>query len=351
MSVKDCDSHKLMYHPQSVAKWLNNELVPLHAEVGVTNRCNHRCKFCILDWVTHGTNDLNPDIYNKCLKDMAEMGVKSVYYAGDGEQTLHPNLPEFIENGKKLGMSQALSTNGSLMKDETADKIIPNLSWIRFSLDAATPETYKKIHGVSENEYNKVLNNIKYCVSLKNTYNLPIDIGVQIIAMEETINDIEPLAIWCKENKVDNIQIKPAHNHPKSSYHTGLYNFVQQSLQEKLEKLNDDKFTVVVRVKSMERLTQEKTYRCCHGFDFYIIIDARGNIIPCSIFYNNDKYIYGNLYQNDIKTIWLSENRKNIINNITDLKFKTCKEYKCRLDVLNRYLDRIKYPEKNDEFI
>lgn len=351
MSVKDCDSHKLMYHPKPISNWINGQPTPLHAEIGITNKCNHKCKFCILDWVTRGVDIIDKTVLFKALENMAKAGVKSIYYAGDGEPTLHKNLADFIKYGKELGMSQALSTNGTLLTQELANQIIPNLAWIRFSIDAGTAETYSKIHGIPAKQYDKVLENIKYCTYLKKINNVKIDIGVQIIAMEENINEIELLAKWCKDNNVDNIQIKPAHNHPKSSYNTGVYSFIQESLKEKLEKLEDDKFTVVVRLKSAERLSQPKTYKACHGFDFYVIIDARGNIIPCSIFYNNENFIYGNLYKNSFSEIWNSEKRKQIIEKITKLKFKTCKDYRCRLDILNRYLDRVLYPERNDEFI
>jgi len=350
MSVKDSDSHKLMYHPQCLIKWMNGEYVPFHAEVGITNKCNHKCKFCILDWSTHGKNEIDKDVFMNTLKEMAEMGVKSVYYAGEGEPTLHKNLVEFIKYGKQLGMGQAISTNGSLFNKKMATEILGDLSWLRFSIDAGTAETHALIHGISPKNYDIILQNIKDCVEIKKANNFKVDIGVQLILMNENINEAEMLALWCKNAGVDNFQLKPAHNHPKSSYSTGIYKFAHQTLKENLEKLEDDKFTVVVRVKSAERLTQEKNYTGCHGFDFYVIIDAKGDIIPCSIFYNS-KYVYGNLYNNTFKEIWTSQKRKDIIAQINKLKFKTCKNYCCRLDVINRYLDRLKHPENNDEFI
>ena len=351
MSVKDCDSHKLHYHPKYIVDWMNNKPTPIHAEIGITNRCNHSCTFCVLDWTTHGAHDINTDIYMSTLKEMADMGVKSIYYAGEGEPTLHKDLPTFINYGKSLGMGQALSTNGSVLNKTMSEKIIKDLSWIRFSVDAGTPKTHASIHGVSEKNYDIVLKNIQECVNIKQKHNYNIDIGVQLILLPENIKEVESLAMWCKDNGVDNFQVKPAHSHPKSSFHTGMYKFIQKELKERLEKLEDNNFSIVVRVKSAERLTQEKKYKECHGFDFYVIIDAMGNIVPCSIFYKQPEYIYGNLNDNTFKEIWTSQKRKDIINNITKLNFCSCKEYRCRLDVLNRYLDRIKHPEFNDEFI
>lgn len=351
MSVKDCDSHKLMYHPRHLTSWLDNNPSPLHAEIGVTNKCNHRCKFCTLDWITRGVDVIDKDILLKTIKDMARMGVKSIYYAGEGEPTLHSNISDFIEYGKSLGISQSISTNGTLFNKNMAEKTLPHLSWIRFSLDAATEDTYSKIHGVNGALFNTVIKNIETAVNIKKANDYNVDIGIQLILMPENINEIETLAKYCKSIGVDNFQVKPAHSHPKSSYTPGIYNLSQQTLKENLEKLEDDKFTVVVRVKSMERLVLKRNYERCHGFDFYIIIDAKGNIVPCNIFYDNKDYIFGNLYKNTFEEIWNSQERKDVINKIEQSKHCMCGDYRCRLDVLNRYLERVKVPETNDEFI
>jgi radical SAM protein with 4Fe4S-binding SPASM domain len=286
-----------------------------------------------------------------CIKDMADLGVKVTYYAGEGEPTLHKDLAKFISYGKSLGMSQAISTNGESFDKQLAEKILPHLSWIRFSIDAGTAKTHAAIHGVTVKSYDKILKNIKDAVDIKQANDYKVDIGVQLILMPDNINEIEILAKWCKLNGVDNFQVKPAHNHPNSSYTPEIYKFVEQSLHENLEKLQDDKFTIIVRTKSAERITQEKKYRECHAFHFYINLDAKGWVMPCNVFFGDLEYTFGNIYENSFKQIWSSPRRLEIIENIRQLKFCNCKDYRCRLDVLNRYLDRVKYPEINDEFI
>jgi len=81
------------------------------------------------------------------------------------------------------------------------------------------------------------------------------------------------------------------------------------------------------------------------------LIDAKGNVVPCNVFYNNPDFVYGNLYNDSFSNIWLSDNRKDIIKKVTNLGTTQCGMYRCRLDVMNRYLERVKHPERNDEFI
>lgn len=352
MSIKDVDSHKLMYHPENVTQWVQNGITPpLHAEIGVTNKCNNKCIFCTLDWIERGVNDIDSNIMINCLKELGELGTKSVYYAGEGEPTMHKDIAKFINYGKTLGISQAISTNGGVFNNDMAEDIIPNLSWIRFSIDAATSSTYSKIHGVAEREFNKVLSNIENAVKIKKDKKCNIDIGVQLILMPENMNEAEKLAIICKDLGVDNYQIKPAHDHPNSEYKPNLYKFSYQTLKEQIERHNTENFTVIVRSKILESNFEVRNYSECYGFQFYAIIDAKGNVVPCNVFYNNDEYRFGNLYQNNFKDIWFSDHKKTIIQKITKLNHSCCGNYKCRLDVLNRYLNRIKNPERNDEFI
>jgi radical SAM protein with 4Fe4S-binding SPASM domain len=94
-----------------------------------------------------------------------------------------------------------------------------------------------------------------------------------------------------------------------------------------------------------------RTYARCHAFDLYCLIDALGNVTPCNIFYGDKNYIFGNINNQSLKEIWESGRKMDIINKITSLDHALCKEYRCRQDVMNRYLERIKKPELNDEFI
>lgn len=348
MSLKDIDSHKLGYHPERVATWLKDgTCYPLHIEAGITNKCNHKCIQCTLDWINHKSDSIDSEVFVRMLHNAAKIGVKSIYFAGEGEPTLHKDLPLFVKTAFDLGMKVAVSTNGSLFTATLADKILPYLAWLRFSVDAVTNETFAKIHGVDVSEFDKVLRNIAFC-TMYAYGEYPVQIGIQTLLMKENIDEIEPLAHLAKELKVHNFQVKPAHCHPKSSFVAGTH---WDSGLEKLEELNTDKFTVIVRVKSLKRLELDRTYARCHAFDLYALIDACGNVTPCNVFYGDQKYIFGNINEQSLENIWISPRKSKIINAITKLNHMQCKEYRCRQDVMNRYLERVKNPELNDEFI
>jgi len=352
MSVSDVDGHKLHLHPVEVSDWVYDGYhYPLHIEAGITNKCNHRCIQCTLDWINHKNDFIDKDVFLQMINCAEVMGVKSIYFAGEGEPTMHPALVDFVKMAHDYGISTAISTNGALLTEELSRALIPYLSWIRFSVDAATPKTYAHIHGVGEQEWQRVWDNIQAFINLKSVINSNVQVGIQTLLMPENITEIEYLARISKEIGADNFQVKPAHCHPSSSYKGGLYKYAQSELAEQIGKLKDETFTPVVRLQSMERLTMDRNYKRCHAFDFYCLVDALGNVTPCNIWYGNPEYIFGNINNDPLIDIWNSKRRTEIINKITAMNHKECKEYRCRQDVMNRYLERVINPEINDEFI
>lgn len=351
MGVEDADGHKLGYHPKAVAKWLDGLGVPLHAEIGLTNRCNHRCSFCTLDWITHGNKTLASHVLGNAMQDMKAMGVKSVYLAGEGEPTLHPEFRDIVNGIAHMGIKVSVSTNGQCFNASLADSTLRNISWIRFSLDTISKSLYTKLHGVRESSLDVVLNNIESAVNIKKSMELDVDIGVQVILTEDTALTLNELVECVKEIGVDNIQIKPCHNHPGSSHQakmdTGMYDHVKVEMED----YSSDDFKVIVRTKSMERLDTERTYKRCHGFDFYVLITANGDVVPCNVFYHKPEFVFGNLYERSFSEIWNSERKRAIIDKIEGENFSNCGDYRCRFDVMNRHLERVKYPERNDVFI
>jgi radical SAM protein with 4Fe4S-binding SPASM domain len=351
MGVEDADSHKLGLHPHRVSQWLGGRIMPMHAEIGLTNKCNHHCSFCTLDWITHGKETLDSATVGKLMQDLKYMGVKSVYFAGEGEPTLHPEFIDIINGTAHMGMKIAVSTNGQRYDRDTAHRTLSNISWIRFSLDTINKSFYSEIHGVSENVLDTVIQNIKDAVGIKKSLGLGVDIGVQVVLTDDTSQHLRALVECMRAVGVDNVQIKPSHTHPGSSHKTEMDVDMYDHVQGEMKDYESDDFKVVVRTKSMNRLTEPRTYDRCHGFDFYALIAANGDVVPCNVFYRNDGFVFGNIFEESIRDIWSSVHRQEIIKTIEKSCFSHCGEYRCRLDVMNRYLHRIKNPEGNDVFI
>jgi radical SAM protein with 4Fe4S-binding SPASM domain len=347
----ETDNHKLIYHPERVVDWLKTgDCFPIYVEIGVTNRCNHRCVFCALDWFEKKPIDIDSGVIKRALREMAECGVKSVMFAGEGEPLMHQDICEFVSYARLQGLDVAITTNGVLFSREKLEKTLPSLSWVRFSVDAGTSQTHKKIHRGGSNDFDKVLTNIREAVAIKKRDNLAVVIGVQFLLIPDNLDDLVHFIDLFKEIGVDNVQIKPYSQHPLSKNQYSIEYSQYQSIEEEIKKFETPEFQVIFRSQTAKRLMTKREYQECYGMPFFTLIEADGSIIPCMMFYKNPEFCYGNLYDNSFASIWAGEKRKRILRQLTKNTIEHCRDG-CRLDAINRYLSDLKNPHPHVNFI
>lgn len=345
----DIDNHKLMFHPERVAEFKEKgDCPPIYVEIGLTNICNHRCMFCGLDWA-RGEDTLNTEILLKNLEDMKKFGVKSICFSGAGEPLLHKDFCLIIRKTKEYGIDVSFSTNGVLFDEKKAEETMPYLSWIRFSLDAGTPQTHAKIHGTSERDFQTILHNIEKAAEIKRKKNYPVTLGIQFLLLNENVDEILRFAEICREIGADNLQIKPYSQNPNSINRLALDYGKFNIAESELEKFSTHNFKVIYRRERLKAL-EKAEYEICLGLPFFAIINEKGDVAPCHLYYNKPSFSYGNIYKSKFSEIWKSNQRQEILKKIHEFGVKDCKKG-CRLDVINTYLHRLKNPEFHDNFI
>lgn len=350
MSDLDIDSHKLMYHPQRVSEWIEKgDCAPIYVEVGLTNICNHNCFYCGLDWA-RGKNTLDTKTLLETLEDMANYGIKSVCFSGAGEPLLHKDFSLFVKKTKEYGVDVSFSTNTVLFNEGIAEKTLPYTSWIRFSVDAATSETHAKIHGTSEKDFPKILKNLSNTVEIKRKNNYETTLGIQFMLLEENSHEVLNFAEICKNIGVDNLQIKPYSQNPNSINKMNIDYEKFRDLEEKLKSFSTDNFEIIYRAKRMKRIANERDYDICYGLPFFSVINEKGNVEPCIFHYDKPEFSYGNIYDNLFSKIWKNKKRQDILKKLHQRGTHDCKKG-CRLDVINRYLYRLKNPQPHDNFV
>jgi len=338
------EGHKLMYHVNEVSKWLNEEIVaPIYLEIGPINTCNHKCIFCALDYLKSKGKSLDKDILINSLKNMADFGVKSIMFAGEGEPLVYPHIIEATEKAKEFGLDIAITTNGVLFTKEKIEKMLKHLSWIKFSIDAGTKETYSKIHGCREEDFEKVMDNIKEACTYREKNKLDSTIGCQTLLIPNNIEEVEKLIIKVKEIGADYLVLKPYSQHPDSINQLVLdLKKHDKRLTELSEKYSDEKTKIIYRdMSAQEIIDKDISYEECHGINFFTLIDALGNVMPCNLFYEKSEFYYGNLHESTFEEIWKSDKRKKVLKKLHEKGCSNCRKG-CRLNFVNKYLDNLK---------
>lgn len=88
-----------------------------------TQRCNLRCIHCYANSRNQEyPGELTTDEAMRFMDDLAAYKVPTVLFSG-GEPLMRPDLFEIAEHARGVGLRAVLSTNGTLIDDETADRI------------------------------------------------------------------------------------------------------------------------------------------------------------------------------------------------------------------------------------
>ena len=273
------DSHKLIYHPEVVARWLKGEnIYPIEIEVSLSSGCNHRCVFCSFEYMNHNSKFLDTKILVDNLSELASKGLKSVVYAGDGEPLLHKDAPEIINKTKAYGIDAAMSTNGVLLTPEVSKECLKSLTWIRFSTAGITHHTYNKIQRGTEGDLERVLFNMQEAVRVKYDQKLKTTIGVQLLLLPDNKDELVQMGKELRKIGVDYFTIKPFLQHPQNQH------IIQVDYQEMIElgksvkALETDDFKVYFRSHTMKNISCDRGYTQCLALPFMVYINADGDV-------------------------------------------------------------------------
>lgn len=347
------DSHKLQYHPGLVADFLaGKDIVPLNVEISLTDACNHRCLFCNFSYLGH-TNTMFPKGRMPVLVgELARAGVKTLTFAGAGEPLLHPDLFPSLRTAHTQGMELALSTNGALFQSGQMEEAVDLLTWIRFSINGGSRETYAAVHNASAADFDTVMKNLAQMGEAKRKKESPMTLGTQCLLLKENYREIKTLAEKVRDAGADYFVVKHFYPREESGYKGGE-SFQAQDRQEELaaiaNEISTDSFVMIVR--DSDNLERVRSYRECAGLSFLGYIAENGLLFTCFSHQDDEKTAVGNLLEQDFVALWHSEGKARAIQYINEYYDKNMCQANCRHHQINIWLQQLKHPPAHVNFI
>ena len=125
------------------------DVCPSTLELDVFGGCNHFCRWCVDPAGSHNNAVLDTNVAGLIMKDAYALGLRGIVFKGGGEPALHPNFAKILRMAKEIGFDIGVISNGTNLK-QLSDAYLDTLAYIRISVDGATPETRKEIHGVMD---------------------------------------------------------------------------------------------------------------------------------------------------------------------------------------------------------
>jgi len=342
------DGHKLAYHPERLGELMKDgDCFPIYLEISPVGSCNHRCIFCAYDFIGYPNRKLETGRTLTLMKELADCGLKSMLFAGEGEPLLHPDISLLIPEARANGIDAGLFTNGQLLKPGLAQAILPSLTFVRFSFNAGTRENYAQIHSVAPEVFDTVVANIRQAVSLKRSQGLGVTIGAQFVLIPENLESAYQAALTLREAGVDYLVFKPFVQQSSQQGYQGGGALPADQLEEiltRLEGLGTDRFKVLARRQSFAGCRGTRSYRHCYGANFITVLNSAGVLSSCLPYWEREEFGYGSIYQQSFREIWQGAQRGRVKRNLEQqLEVSGCPP-NCRPHAINAFLAEILNP-------
>jgi MoaA/NifB/PqqE/SkfB family radical SAM enzyme len=113
----------------------------------VTHRCNARCLTCYTKAGREKPDVLTFEEKKSVLAQAKTLGAKSVSLSGSGEPLLYERLFDLVDYIRHLGMQAVIFTNGTVLDEQTAERLIGRGVITYFKLYSLDPAVFDRMMG------------------------------------------------------------------------------------------------------------------------------------------------------------------------------------------------------------
>ena len=261
---------------------------PLFLQLETNQICNLRCPSCPIGqpqahakYIT--SEKMGWNLYQKIILEGEKYDCPSMEPQGTNEPFLDQNLEDYIRFAADHGFIDImLNTNGTLLTEERARKVLKSgITRLRFSLDAATKETFEKVRLGAK--YDSTMKNIERFLEIKKQEkcDLPV-VGVNFCKTKFNEHEEEIFI----EKWIDKVDF-----------------FVIQDFQP---PDLDTNYTAFLPSRSALREgIQESGYNCQQPWQ-RVLVRSNGEVCPCCAFFSTELSL-GNMKDHNLHELWNSK--------------------------------------------
>jgi radical SAM protein with 4Fe4S-binding SPASM domain len=264
---------------------------PLLVYLELTHRCNLTCVYCYNNSGPTRTTQISEDAARALLEEFHRMGVFYVAFTG-GEPLLRSDTLGLLELAGRYGIRQILSTNGTLISEQMADRLASaGVNQVQVSLDAADESTHDRIRGLSGAFRRSVAG-----IRILRKRDLPVTICC--VATAESIPRLHGLAQLAVDLGVRNLRILTMMPVGRGQDLPVVCQDTRKTISTAVSDLAE-KFAGQIRVVTHEL---QASGECGSGVSF-CAISATGDVTPCSF---ASSWAVGNIATKSFREIWES---------------------------------------------
>ncbi len=181
--------------------------LPVEYIVETTAKCNIYCPMCPRETHKQPKEDMTAEIFERLVQGSAQTG-EHMMLIGLGEPLLDREIFNRIGYCEQHGISTLLSTNGTLLDEEMAAKLLDTpLEHITLSFDGASKETFE--HYRKGAKFERVRDNFVRFARMKHDRRSKLQIVVQMVRMPGNAHEVDEFRrFWGSIEGVDQVRVK-----------------------------------------------------------------------------------------------------------------------------------------------
>ena len=290
--------------------------LPMSVMIEPTTVCNFRCITCSKQNKNNiSSQSMNLNAFRDVINQFPDLD--NIIFCGIGEPLLNPDIVEMAEEAKKRKPSIVrLVTNGSVLTKPLIEKLLPLLTHIQISINGFSPKGYMRFNGIDEDLFEKVRENIKALVLLRNSLKSNLKISLSAVLTRTNMKEFDDALKFCEELKVDSFIVQQLNHFNNRLSHLMVPKKEEGAL---LEMLKREKRKYKVKLEFLSSNSMPRCYLLWKAA--YISTD--GGVTPCNGYY--DFPLKWNLFRSNFKEIWHSEDFVNMRKLIIARRFSYCK--------------------------
>jgi radical SAM protein with 4Fe4S-binding SPASM domain len=279
-------------------RWRERKLRGIYLHL--TNRCNLQCSYCYRESSPHLPVLHGAERFCEMLDYVQSFAIPDLHITfSGGEPLTHPGLHEVAAHAHRLGYSNSLLTNATLVTEKRAAFIAECFKLVKISLDGPTDEIHSQTRG--KGNFRKVLRGIERLAAT----------GIRVLVQVTLARSNLPYAHEIRKvlPDVPNIRL----------VFTPLLPMGRGMATEGDDFLGDEifhRFSRKLPKESKKRLRKQylpgiRATRCEAGSSGISVADD-GGVYPCHLFHF-DRYLLGNIFEDPFEEIFFGERNRRFV--------------------------------------
>ena len=269
---------------------------PITLTLELVNRCNLSCVMCYT--INHAEKKYTLDIIDieRVLDECHEHNLPALVVGLGSEPLLYKGMKSVLEKAKNSGvMDIFLGTNGVLLSGEMSEFLVKNeVARLEISLDAATPDTYKKVRG--KDELQRIEANIMRFIEIRKSHKSELP----VLRLCFCVQELNYKEVDMFKDKWKDI--------------ADYIDFQQLIDFSEVDKFRSKDFVDFSDspVKVPDSPVEKMESHCAYPFNS-LHVWSNGNVTPCCTFYaKTETLVLGNIKESTLEELWNGEKINNI---------------------------------------